>query len=167
MFGNSLSSIVITLSIIVVFIGTYYWINDLDNPYKQTLFWFLANTFFGLLPIVITYYNSKIDSTIIFSVSDIIKQIVIPFYCISLSASAMIDFHISNIDKNSKVTMLYYIFPFIICILTLPLYQKYIKQEVINEDILYRFQIPILALTFLYCSIAKYKLFVLELEKKI
>ena len=165
MLVNSFGSIFVII-LIIAGLGICYWVNDLGNPYKQTLFWFLANTFFGLLPIAITYYNSTIDPKIAFSINDVLKQIVIPFYCISLSASAMIDFHISDIDKNSKVTLLYYTFPFIISFLTLPLYQKYIKSEVISEEVLYKFQIPILLLTFLYCSVAKYKLFVTELDKK-
>lgn len=164
--NNWKSYLIYLLPISFILFFIYNYKKTFYKTLAHTFFWFFGNTIFGLLPILFGYYLSILDPIVSFSISEIFKQIIVPFYCISLSASAMIDFIFSNIDKNSKITYIYYTFPLLICALTIPLYQQFLLKKAIDDETIFNLHIVILLFSLIYCIITKYKLFLIDLQKE-
>jgi|GEM_PF-1609156 len=136
------------------------------NYLRKTFWWLMGNTVFGLAPllfmcIVYLVAQQKAGNS---EISHLIHEGVIPFVCVAIMGSVLVDFALSGFAMKGWGILAVYICPCcimsILCIEYLLVTLKIIDDSCFNLDSLTT--IIVIGLSFVYCIFTKTNLYIKE-----
>lgn len=127
------------------------------NSLGKTIFWLLISIVFGLSPLVISLLFKVFMPNIELSLTKIIEEGVIMFFCTALCSSVMLDYLLSHIKFSKYIEFIFYAFPFAILLCSGLIFGQLYFHSNDNYDIkpLVTFQNFIIGTTFIYCLTLK------------
>ncbi|PTB96461.1 hypothetical protein C9994_07255 [Marivirga lumbricoides] len=134
------------------------------KSFYKTLFWLITGIFYGLLPIGIIFLLQYFNPSIQYSIDDILKEGILIFFCVAISASVMVDYIFVSKKLPKWIEFTLYGFPWALVVIASITYSQLVINNLsVTNLLLDRFvhmQFFVLTLTLIYVLVVKTIIFI-------
>ena len=140
---------------------------DLMKSFYKAFFWLITNGFFGLFTLIVIIFFQLFIPDVSITMEKILEEGVLLFFCVAISASAMVDYIFIETKFPKYIEFGFYACPLVFLIFSSLVFSQlfFHQNQSYNLDKLMGVQTIIMVLTGVYCLSLKTIVFFNESHK--
>lgn len=129
------------------------------KSFLKSVYWLITGSFYGLLPLGIIFILKLVDTSIPYSIDNIVNEGILIFFSVAISASVMVDYIFVPKKLPKWIEFILYGFPWALVFISSIVYSQLVINNITSSNInlnnLILLEFFLLAMTLVYVLIVK------------